>query len=166
MRNIMENRRFELYGTVKEGKRFNLRGSEVVDGYACKPKKLDPTKPIMHYKSHLLLCEGDRCKKACKDEHLADTLRGYLKESGHIKGASRIKVSRANCFGACRFRQVAVIFENTQANGYAKNNNIFLKNVHQFNQDRWSELFTTLNNNEPLQESSFELVPMQALDNE
>ncbi len=34
-----------LYET-KDNKRVNIMGSAVVDGFACKPVKLDPTKPI------------------------------------------------------------------------------------------------------------------------
>jgi len=163
-KNTTESRRFEIYGTVKDNVRLNLRGSEVVDGFVCKPKKLDPNKPIMHYKSHILVCEGERCKNACKDESLGDTLREYIKEVGHLKGPSRIKVSRANCFGACRFRQVAVVFENTRANGFIPNNNVFLKNIHKYDEKRWKELFSTLTSNEELENSDFKLVPMKELE--
>ncbi len=96
-KNITENNSIDNLIETKDDKRFNIMGSEVVDGFACKPKKLDPSKPIMHYKSHLFVCEGERCKNACKDEHLADTLRAYVKDIGHIKSAQRIKISRPNC---------------------------------------------------------------------
>ncbi len=44
--------------------RKNIMGSEVVDGFACKPKRLDPNRPIYsHYKTHIFVCQGDRCKK-------------------------------------------------------------------------------------------------------
>ncbi len=65
-KNTTESRRFEIYGTVKDNVRLNLRGSEVVDGFVCKPKKLDPNKPIMHYKSHILVCEVNDVKMLVK----------------------------------------------------------------------------------------------------
>ena len=159
-----ENNHSSVLSEIKDNKRFNIMGSEVVDGFACKPKKLDPNKPIMHYKSHLFICEGERCKSACKDDSIADTLRGYVKDIGHIKSASRIKVSRSNCYGACRFRQVAVIFENTKSNGFLPNNNVFLKNVHKYDEKRWKELFNTLVSNIDLEESDFDLIQMKELE--
>ena len=149
---------------IMENKRFNTMGSEVVDGFTCKPKKLIPNKPIMHYKSHILLCEGQRCKKACKNDILADTIRGYIKDIGHSKSDSRIKITRANCFGACRFRQTAVVFENTKANGFIPNNGVFLRNVHKFDEEKWKELFYTLINNIDLEKSKFKLIPMKEIE--
>ncbi len=165
-KNITENRGSSILTDVKDNKRFNIMGSEVVDGYACKPKKLDPNKPIMHYKSHIFICEGERCKNASKDKSLADTLRAYVKDIGHIKSAQRIKISRSNCYGACRFRQVAVIFENTKSNGFIPNNNVFLKNVHKYDEIKWKKLFNTLVNNIDLENTDFELIQMKELEEE
>ena len=124
-KNTTENktvsRRFNIFGAEVENKRYNLMGSEVVDGFACKPKKLDPNKPIMHFKTHVFVCDDERCGGAHKSEHFADDLRSTLKEINLHKGANRIKISRTNCFGACRFRGVANICENTRANGFEHN---------------------------------------------
>ena len=163
-KNTTENktveRRFNIFGSEVEDKRFNLMGSEVVDGFACKPKKLDPTKPIMHFKTHIFVCDDERCSKAHKSDHFADDLRTILKEINLHKGENRIKISRTNCFGACRFRSVANICENTRANGFVPNNNIFLKNVHKFDREKWVSLFESLGQNKLIDELDFKQVPM------
>lgn len=151
-RNIMENE-----------KRYNTMGSEIAEGYICKPKKLDPNKPIMHFKTQIFVCDGERCNKANKKENLADTLRDIIKDKNLEKGANRIKISRTNCFGACRFRQVSVIFENTLSNGYLPNNNIWLKNTHKYDEQKWAELFEKLSKNDELGDE-FEKVPMSEID--
>jgi len=134
------------YGSnpVKKGEvRFNEMGSEVVEGYTCKPKDYDPNRPIMHYKTLLLLCDDERCGKAGKDDRAAH-LRELLKEMGLNKGKNRIKISRTGCYGACRFRQVCQVTENTQANGNAKNNALWLRHTHKFSDEQWKELFRLL----------------------
>jgi len=123
--------------------RINEMGSEVVEGYMCKPKDYDPNRAIMHYKTLLLLCDDERCAKAGKDDK-ATFLREILKDMGLNKGENRIKVSRTGCYGACRFRQVCQVTENTQANGNAKNNALWLKHTHQFDEKQWREIFTML----------------------
>ena len=129
---------------VKEGEiRVNEMGSEIVEGYSCKPKDYDPERPIMHYKTLLLLCDDERCSKAGKDDR-ATHLREILKEMGLNKGENRIKVSRTGCYGACRFRQVCQVTENTQANGNLKNNALWLRNTHKFKDAEWREIFTLL----------------------
>jgi len=96
---------------VKKGEiRLNEMGSEVVEGYTCKPKDYDPNRPIMHYKTLLLLCDDERCGKAGKIDK-ASHLREILKDMGLNKGANRIKISRTGCYGACRFRQVCQVTE-------------------------------------------------------
>lgn len=134
------------YGSnpVKEGEhRLNEMGSEIVEGYTCKPKDYDPNRPIMHYKTLLLLCDDERCAKAGKDDR-ATYLREILKEMGLNKGKNRIKVSRTGCYGACRFRQVCQVTENTQSNGNQKNNALWLKNTHKFSDEQWREVFMML----------------------
>ena len=123
--------------------RINEMGSEVVAGYSCKPKDYDPNRPIMHYKTLLLLCDDERCSKAAKGDK-ATHLREILKEMGLNKGKNRIKISRTGCYGACRFRQVCQITENTQANGNAKNNALWLRHTHNFTDKEWRELFVML----------------------
>ncbi len=137
--------------------KINLMGSEVVNGYACKPKKLDPNKPIMHYKSHIFICNGDRCAKAFKEDK-AKELREILKEMGLHKGKNRIKVTRSGCYGACRFKGVVNIYENTASNGFLPNNNIWLKHTHKYSEDKWKRLFEYLSNNIPLIDSDFEII--------
>ena len=123
--------------------KINEMGSEVVEGYSCKPKNYDAERPIMHYKTLLLLCDDERCGKAGEVDK-ASKLREILKDMGLNKGANRIKVSRTGCYGACRFRQVCQVTENTQANGNPQNNALWLRHTHKFKEEDWRELFTLL----------------------
>ena len=153
------------YGTnpVKEGEvRLNEMGSEVVEGYTCKPKDYDPNRPIMHYKTLLLLCDDERCGKAGKDNR-AEHLRNIIKDMGLNKGKNRIKISRTGCYGACRFRQVCQVTENTQANGSDKNNAIWLKHTHQFSDEQWRDIFKKLSEDTVLTEEldSEVFIPMK-----
>ena len=143
-----------------ESKIYNTMGSEVQQGYICKPKKLEPNKPIMHFKTQIFICNGERCKKSLKVEDLAKELRNILKELNLHRGKNRIKISKSNCFGACRFRSVAVIFENTKANGYIDNNNIWLKNIHLYDSDKFKELFIALSENRDIDNLNFEQIQM------
>ena len=153
------------YGSnpVKEGEvRLNEMGSEIVEGYTCKPKDYDAERPIMHYKTLLLLCDDERCGKAGKDDR-ATHLRDILKEMGLNKGENRIKVSRTGCYGACRFRQVCQVTENTQSNGNTKNNALWLRNTHKFKDEQWREIFTMLSEDKVLLEEldSEVFIPMK-----
>jgi hypothetical protein len=134
-------------------KKINEMGSEVVEGFECKPKNFDPNRPIMHYKTHIFICDGKRCKKAHRVEDEAKFLRELLKELKLNRGEKRIKISRGGCFGACRFRAVANIYENSQANGFLPNNNLWLKQTHKFTRDDWREIFLALSENIELKES-------------
>ncbi len=136
----------------KDEVRVNEMGSEIVEGYTCKPKDYDANRPIMHYKTLLLLCDDERCGKAGKDDR-ATHLREILKEMGLNKGENRIKVSRTGCYGACRFRQVCQVTENTQANGNEKNNALWLRHTHQFSDEQWREIFTLLSEDKTLSEA-------------
>ncbi len=107
--------------------RKNIMGSEVVDGFACKPKRLDPNKPIMHYKTHIFVCQGDRCKITYKLDDIAKYLREIMKELKLDRGDKRIKVSRSGCFGACRFRAVINIYDNRRADGFLPNDHLWIK---------------------------------------
>lgn len=149
---------------IMENKIYNNMGSEVAVGFICKPKKLDPNKPIMHFKTQLFICDGERCSKTQKGNDLAGKLRDIIKELDLHKGKNRIKISRTNCFGACRFRQVAVTFENTKVNGNLVNNNIWLKNIHKYDESKWKELFLALSTNEDLSEDLYAQVPMSEID--
>ena len=146
----------------KDEVRLNEMGSEIVEGYTCKPKDYDANRPIMHYKTLLLLCDDERCGKAGKDDR-ATHLREILKDMGLNKGENRIKVSRTGCYGACRFRQVCQVTENTQANGNEKNNALWLKHTHQFSDEKWREIFTLLSEDKTLSEELEEkfFIPMK-----
>jgi len=153
------------YGTnpVKEGEvRLNEMGSEVVEGYTCKPKDYDANRPIMHYKTLLLLCDDERCGKAGKTDK-ASELREILKEMGLNKGEKRIKISRTGCYGACRFRQVCQVTENTQANGNPANNAIWLRHTHNFTKEDWINIFTILSEDRVLSDEYDEkyFIPMK-----
>ena len=148
---------------VKAGEvRINEMGQEVVEGFTCKPKDYDPERPIMHYKTLLLLCDDERCGKAGKTDK-ASELRAILKDMGLNKGKNRIKVSRTGCYGACRFRQVCQITENTQANGNSKNNALWLRHTHNFTEKDWRDLFTLLAEDKILLEEldSKHFIPMR-----
>jgi len=143
-------------------KKINDMGNEVVDGFECKPKDYDATRPIMHYQSLLLVCDDERCRKAQKSDKSIH-LRDILKEMGLNKGENRIKITRTSCNGACRFRAVAQVTTNTQSNGNLKNNALWLKETHKFSDNEWRDIFKTLANNEPLVESLDEdnFIPMK-----
>ncbi len=136
----------------------NIMGSEVVDGFSCKPKKIDPNKPMMHYKTLIYVCEDERCKSASKCDKAME-LREIVKELGLHKGKNRIKISRSFCQGACRFRQVMQINENTKANGNTKNNAIWLKHTHKFSKQKFKKLFLSLSEDKELDE--FEKIEMK-----
>ena len=118
----------------------NLMGSEVVEGFTCKPKKLDPNKPIMHYRFILYICSDERCAKAGSKDKAVE-LREIVKEMGLDRGENRIKISRSLCQGACRFRQVAQINENSPT---PINNSLWLKHTHKFTKEEWKKIFLDL----------------------
>ena len=149
----------EMTNTM-ENKLFNMMGSEVVSGFTCKPVKLVPDKPIMHFKTHIFICTDERCGGAHKNENIATDLRDILKEIGLANAETRIKISRTGCFGACRFRSTANIFENTRMNGYEPNNNIWLRNIHKYSKEKWIELFKTLAENKNIDDLDFQQIPM------
>ena len=149
----------EVVNTM-ENKLFNMMGSEVVSGFTCKPVKLVPNKPIMHFKTHIFICTDERCGGAHKNENIAADLRDILKEIGLANAETRIKISRTGCFGACRFRSTANIFENTRMNGYEPNNNIWLRNIHRYSKEKWIELFKALAENKNIDDLDFQQIPM------
>ena len=138
--------------------KINTMGSEVVDGYECKPKVLDPNKPIMHYKNIVYVCVDKRCSQKGSDKK-AEELRELLKDMKLDIGTDRMKVSKSYCYGACRYKQVANIFSNTQNNGLEKHNNIWLKQTHKYSLDKWKELFIALKDNKDL--NDFEQISMK-----
>ena len=129
--------------------KINEMGQEVVEGFMCKPKDFDANRPIMHFKYQIYICDDERCAKAGKTDK-AKELRELLKEMGLNLGKERIKISRTGCFGACRFRQVAQCVANTQANGDVTNNALWFRHTHQWNTQKWREVFTALKEDTPL----------------
>ncbi len=142
--------------------KINEMGSEVVDGFLCKPKDFDPNRPIMHYKTIIMICDDERCSKAGKIDKSAQ-LREILKDMGLNKGENRIKITRTGCYGACRFRQVAQVVENTQANGEPKNNALWLKHTHQYSETEWRNIFRILSEGKILKDELGEdaFIPMK-----
>ena len=149
----------EVINTM-ENKLFNMMGAEVVSGFSCKPIKLVPEKPIMHFKTHIFICTDERCGGAHKNDNIASDLRDILKEIGLANAETRIKISRTGCFGACRFRSTANIFENTKMNGYEPNNNVWLRNIHKYSKEKWIELFKALSENKNIDDLNFQQIPM------
>jgi len=131
-------------------KRFNLMGSEVEEGYACKPKKPDPNKPIMFYKAIVYVCCGERCAKAGGEDKAAK-LREIVRDLGLHKGEKRIKISRTFCQGACRFRLVA------QINSDAPNQKLWLKRTHRFSEEEWREIFRDLAEDRKIEQNLIEM---------
>lgn len=142
--------------------KLNDMGNEVVEGFACKPVDFDASRPIMHYQSLLLVCDDERCHKAQKGDKSIE-LRDMLKDMGLNKGANRIKVTRTSCNGACRFRAVTQVTTNTQANGVAKNNGLWLKNTHRYTKDEWKNIFELLSTSKILADNLDEdaFIPMK-----
>ena len=148
----------ELQNTMENSSKINVMGSEVVDGYACKPKNLDPNKPIMHYKTIIHVCVDKRCSQAGSSKK-ADELREIVKSMKLDTGEQRIKISKGFCYGACRYKQVANIFSNTNDNGKLMHNNIWLKQTNNYDTNKWIELFTALKEDSSLDE--FEQIEMK-----
>ncbi len=124
-------------------------GSVVIDGFQCKPEKLDKNKPIMFSSIHLFLCEGKRCSgKGAKD--LADRLRKTVKALGLDRGENRIKITRTFCNGACRFGQFAYTYKNTEAKNFSRENAFTAwREVHCWTEAQWQELLLSLIKNQP-----------------
>mgnify|MGYP000013428889 FL=1 len=123
------------------GTKINAMGSEVVEGYACKPKIKDPDKPMMFYRYHILVCDGDRCDCNAK-KALSDKLRDLAKELKMDKGADRVKITKTKCFGACRYKGVGLVYEN----GGTTNNGVWLKKINKWDDEKWRGFFVALKN--------------------
>ncbi len=132
-------------------KKFNTMGSEVQEGFVCKPVVRDNNKPIMYYKSHIFTCSGERCKKAHRTDEFPKRLRQMIKETGLNTGPNRIKVSDVNCFGACRFGAVANFYVNTKGSSNSIiNNALWIKKIHRFTEDKWKGIFYALSNGDSI----------------
>jgi cobalt-precorrin 5A hydrolase len=132
----------------------NALGNEVVPGYQCKPKHVDLDRPMLHYRHHILLCEGARCAKVGA-KNLAHDLRSLLKNMGLASGERRIKISRTLCVGACRNRATIAIYErqpqvSERQPKVSVNNGVWLRGVDDFSETQWRELFLALADDKPI----------------
>jgi cobalt-precorrin 5A hydrolase len=154
---MMEKKSIMGNDSIKEPK-INTMGSEVVEGFECKPKVLDPNKPIMHYKNIVYVCVDKRCAGEGSAKK-ADELRELVKDMGLDVGEDRVKISKSYCYGACRYKQVANIFSNTNVNGIQEHNNVWLKQTQKYDLTKWRELFLALKKNRVL--DTFEQIDMK-----
>ena len=115
----------------------------------------------MHYKNIVYICVDKRCSQKGSSKK-ADQLRELLKDMKLDIGKDRIKVSKSFCYGACRYKQVANIFSNTQLNGEQKHNNIWLKATQKYDTSKWTDLFLALKNNKDL--NNFDQINMKVYD--
>ena len=144
--------------SIMANRKINIMGSEVVDGFECKPKVLDANKPMMHFQNIINLCVDKRCSSNGSSKK-ADELRELIKKVNLVKGEHRIKVTRTFCQGACRHGQVANIFSNSQQNGLEKHNNIWLRKTHNYDLKKWEELLFCLRDAKDL--DAFEQIEMK-----
>ncbi|OGI03276.1 MAG: hypothetical protein A2Y25_05085 [Candidatus Melainabacteria bacterium GWF2_37_15] len=122
----------------------NTMGSEVVEGFACKPQNLDVNKPLMYSAAQIFICEGHRCGET-QDTDLTDKVRVLIKNLGYDKGNNRIKVTRTHCQGACRFRNFMCAYRNGSAVNFSPENSFSAwKKVNQWNEEQWQELIKYL----------------------
>lgn len=122
----------------------NPMGSDVVEGYACKPKILDKNKPIMYSALQIFICDGHRCKKI-QAENLAEKVRGIVKNLDLDKGVNRVKVTRTLCNGACRFRNFAYVYKNARSRNFNPDNSFMAwKNANTFTDENWKDIIISL----------------------
>lgn len=119
----------------------NSMGSEVVEGFACKPKNLDINKPLMYSAAQIFICEGHRCG----DIGLTDKVRALIKKSGYDRGENRVKVTKTSCHGACRFRNFACAYRNGKAANFTPENSFSAwKKVDEWSDEQWQEFINHL----------------------
>lgn len=126
--------------------KINSAGSEVKEGFKCKPINSDPNRPIMHYKYHIFICDGGRCTR---DNNLAEKLRDLTKKLNLTDGKNRVKITRSHCLGACRFSSVMLIFENSNN---PLNNCVWLKNIDKFNEDDFKNFLLSIGQNQDIRD--------------
>ena len=122
----------------------NPMGSDVVDGFACKPETIDPDKPIMFAAAQIFVCDGERCGP-CHSGDVAADLRKIIRDMGHHKGLNRVKVTRTGCNGACRYKGFAFAYQNGNSEGYSRETCFSAwKHVDQWTADQWRALVVSL----------------------
>jgi len=123
----------------------NSMGSDVIEGFACKPKELDKNKPIMYSAVQIFICDGNRCQDNTSSKELSDKVREIIKELNYDKGENRVKVTGTHCNGACRFRKFAYTYTNPKANNFNPDLAYTAwKKVHEWNDNQWKELIISL----------------------
>src|SRR3989339_1431947 len=122
----------------------NSMGSDVVEGFACKPKVLDEDKPIMFSAIQLFICDGHRCK-VVQESDLAEKVRQLIRVLGFESGKDRVKVTRTQCNGACRFKNFAYVYRNAKAKNFTQDNSFSAwKWVDQWSDDQWKEFILSM----------------------
>lgn len=138
--------------------KVNAMGSPVEEGCACKPKHKDPSKPMMWYRYHFLVCDGPRCRENQGNDK-AERLRELLGAEGLDAGENRVKVTRTNCYGACRFGSVGLLYALSAED---LNHGVWLKEMHVWSDSQWVEFFRHLNSGSSIREHySDSLIPMK-----
>jgi hypothetical protein len=122
----------------------NAMGSETIKGFSCKPKVLDENKPIMYSALHIFICDGQRCKEV-SSEDIAEKVRNIVKELELEKGENRVKVTRTQCNGACRYKIFIYAYINAMAKDF---NPAFAftawKNADKYTNEHWKDLILSL----------------------
>lgn len=122
----------------------NSMGSQVVEGFKCKPKDFEKDKPVMFSAIQVFVCSGERCREGRPDT-LADKVREIISSMGLDKGENRVKVTRTFCNGACRFRNYAYVYKNIHAANFTpKTAYSAWKQVETWTDDQWQELILSI----------------------
>ena len=126
----------------------NSMGSDVKEGYKCKPLVLDENKPVMFSAMQIFICDGERCNTK---DNVKEKIVIVIKEMGLDKGKNRVKVTRTFCNGACRYRKFAYIYKKTSPLNYTA-----WKKVHTWTDEQWAYIISSLlDDKEPIQLNDF-----------
>jgi len=125
-------------------KKINSMGSEVAEGFKCKPEIFDKNKPVMFSAVQIFVCDGKRCKES-QPENLAEKVRNIVRELGFDKGENRVKITRTHCNGACRFKNFAYVYKNVKSENFNPDTAYSAwKRVHEWTDEQWKELILSL----------------------
>jgi len=125
-------------------KKINSMGSEVAEGFKCKPEIFDKNKPVMFSAVQIFVCDGKRCKEG-QTENLAEKVRNIVRELGFDKGTNRVKITRTHCNGACRFKNFAYAYKNVQTENFNPDTAYSAwKKVHEWTEEQWEVLILSL----------------------
>lgn len=122
----------------------NPMGSDVIEGFSCKPKILDKNKPVMFSAAQIFICDGERCKNMTS-ENLSDKVRNIIKTMGYDRGENRVKVTRTYCNGTCRFKKFVYTYSNGNFPSFNPETSYTAwKQVHKWTDEQWKELIISL----------------------